>query len=43
MHMDVSSHWHDSRAGAILEGPNDVAMAQLLRFSFKATYNQVEY
>lgn len=39
MHLDGSSSQYWSRAGLILEGPNDMAMAQLLHFGFKATCN----
>lgn len=43
MHVDKSSNQHESGVGVILEGPNDMAMAQSLGFSFKTTDNQAEY
>lgn len=43
MHADDSSNKHESGVGVILQGPNDIAMAQSLCFEFKATCNQAEY
>ncbi|KAG5028637.1 hypothetical protein JHK82_012252 [Glycine max] len=41
--MDGSSNQNESGASVILEGPNNVALSQSLRFEFKATCNQAEY
>lgn len=41
--MDSSSNQNESGASVILEGPNNVALSQSLRFEFKATCNQAEY
>jgi len=41
--VDGASNLQGSGVGVILEGPNGVLIEQALRFSFKASNNQVEY
>nr|KYP56513.1 Retrovirus-related Pol polyprotein from transposon 17.6 [Cajanus cajan] len=43
LHVDGSSNVKGSRAGIILEGPNDMMLELALKFDFKATNNQAEY
>jgi len=41
--VDGSSNQQGSGARIILEGPNGILIEQALRFTFKASNNQVEY
>jgi len=41
--VDGSSNLRGDGAGIKLEGPNGLMLEQLLKFSFKASNNQVEY
>ena len=41
--VDGSSNLKGSRAGVVLEGPNDLLIEQSLRFEFKVSNNQAEY
>ncbi|XP_020231103.1 uncharacterized protein LOC109811707 [Cajanus cajan] len=43
LHVDGSSNSKGGGAGIILEGPNEVALEQSLKFGFKVTNNQAEY
>nr|KYP56891.1 Uncharacterized protein Mb2253c family [Cajanus cajan] len=43
LHVDGSSNSKGGGAGIILEGPNQVALEQSLKFGFKVTKNQAEY
>nr|KYP64356.1 Retrovirus-related Pol polyprotein from transposon 17.6 [Cajanus cajan] len=43
LHVDGSSNSKGGGAGIILEGPNQVALEQSLKFGFKVTNNQAEY
>lgn len=43
MYVDRASNVNSSRAGVILEGPDNVTLEQALKFNFKASNNQTEY
>ena len=43
LYVDGASNVKRSKAGIILEGPDNIVLEQALKFNFKASNNQVEY
>lgn len=43
LYVDGASNVKRSKAGIILEGPDNIVLEQALKFNFKASNNQAEY